>query len=237
MDRGHLSYPRKPFAVVFIRAIRFADVGLARLRALPLVLQTPNDLAHVFEAVDDATHEQFAGIMVPVSLTTERPHGWTSPLVRALWRMFVRYALLVAVRQNLVRVGEAKASSASFRQAIDVRGKTGGSAGGHRATTNAPDGRSTLSDLSQDAVYLEGSADITECPNSTDAAEKWEAACGEESYLEEKDLLQDAMGGGADFELLSEVTVASAAPSPDPVGRDPAESSSGVSESKGNMIN
>jgi hypothetical protein len=31
MDRGHLSYPRESFAAVFSLAIRFADVGLARV--------------------------------------------------------------------------------------------------------------------------------------------------------------------------------------------------------------
>ena len=80
MDRGHLPYPREPFATVFTLASRFADVGLALQRVLPLVVQTPNDLAHIFEVVDDATHAQFAVLIVPVTIAAERPEGWTGTL-------------------------------------------------------------------------------------------------------------------------------------------------------------
>jgi hypothetical protein len=100
---------------------------LAQVQALPLAVQTPNDLAHVFDAVDDATHEHFAELMIPVTVAVDRPQGWTATLVRALWRMRGRYALLVVVCQNLGCDGEAKEanpSSASFRQLIDV-GKVG----------------------------------------------------------------------------------------------------------------
>ena len=80
MDRGHLPYPREPFATVFTLASRFADVGLALQRVLPLVVQTPNDLAHIFEVVDDATHAQFAVLIVPVAIAAERPEGWKGAL-------------------------------------------------------------------------------------------------------------------------------------------------------------
>lgn len=134
-DRGCLSYPRHPFVDIFALALRLVDSLLTRLRQLPAVQQSASDLAHVHESVFTATHEQFAGLLVHL---TSHAGGWTPQLVRALWRMFVRYAMLVAMRQALRRGSGDGAtnpfgSSASFRLVINIIGATGSGAASQRS--------------------------------------------------------------------------------------------------------
>ena len=127
-DRGRLTYPRLEFYSVFSLTLFLSYILLARLQELPAVLQTPNDLAHAHEATFTATFPLFEAILKP-TMIPDHPRGWTVPLVRALWRMFVRYALLVAVRQVMQREKDRDAestfnTSSSFRSTLGVLGKS-----------------------------------------------------------------------------------------------------------------
>ena len=147
-DRGRLVYPREPFVNIFALALVLADGLLERRSAMPSVLRTTNDLAIVHAAVTCATQEQFAAVIAPISKPA-LADGWPPQHVRALWRMFVRYALMTALRQDLRRgrdTAEASVfdSSSSFRSVLGILGKsrsstgsTGGSAmpGGISAAT------------------------------------------------------------------------------------------------------
>jgi hypothetical protein len=102
--------------------------------------------------------------------------------------MCVRYALLVAVRQNLGSDGEAKPSSASFRQSIDVRGKSGGSGGDPVIATTGKSGMSRLQVLTRDAVFLSNNTaravsyavkSPTVCPDLTAVSDLLDRAWGE----------------------------------------------------------
>ena len=129
-DHRRLSYPRVPFFSVFSVAVRLVDELLTRLQRLPASLQAPNDLVHVHEAVFKATSADFEGLLKSLIV----PGGWTPKLLRALWRMFVRYALLVAVPQAFRRGTSEDATnpfagSASFRQVIGVFGSSGSTSG------------------------------------------------------------------------------------------------------------
>jgi hypothetical protein len=118
--------------------------------------------------------------------------------------MWVRYALLVAVRQNLGSDGEAKPSSASFCQSIDVRGKLGGSGGDLVIATTGKSGKSRLLVLTRDAVFLSNNTaravsyavkSPTVCPDLTAVLDLLDRAWGEKDCREDVDLL-DGTGGG-----------------------------------------
>lgn len=88
---------------------------------------------------------------------------------------------------NLGRDGEAKGSSASCCQSIDLRAKSGGgSDDDHGSAASSGVARSRLQVLSRDAPYLNNVASamifaewsVAIDPDSTDSSELWENRCG-----------------------------------------------------------
>jgi len=118
MTRGNLRCPAGPFADAFVASLMLADVLFMRLECRRPRVELPDELFQMHASIVRSTLYLARGVFGTVP---DHVSGWTDYNTRALWRMFVRFAVLTAFRQvqrrNVGAPSDAfNASSGSFRQ-------------------------------------------------------------------------------------------------------------------------